>query len=57
MSIIRYTQKNLSTTYDMQIQEVASLSGFNSLSSFISSFKLNEGITPKQWKQRYVDIL
>ena len=42
---------------DMQIQEVASLSGFNSLSSFISSFKLNEGITPKQWKQRYVDIL
>lgn len=39
---------------DMQIQEVASLSGFNSLSSFISSFKLNEGITPKQWKQRYV---
>ena len=42
---------------DMQIQEVASLSGFNSLSSFISSFKLNEGITPKQWKQRYVDPL
>ena len=40
---------------DMQIQEVASLSGFNSLSSFISAFKLNEGITPKQWKQRYVD--
>ena len=42
---------------DMQIQEVASLSGFNSLSSFISAFKLNEGITPKQWKQRYVDAL
>ena len=40
---------------DMQIQEVASLSGFNSLSSFISAFKFNEGITPKQWKQRYVD--
>ena len=31
---------------DMQIQEIASLSGFNSLSSFISAFKLNEGITP-----------
>ena len=42
---------------DMQIQEVASLSGFNSLSSFISAFKFNEGITPKQWKQRYVDAL
>ncbi len=42
---------------DMQIQEVASLSGFNSLSSFISAFKLNEGITPKQWKKRYVDAL
>ena len=42
---------------DMQIQEVASLSGFNSLSSFISAFKFNEGITPKQWKQRYVDPL
>ena len=40
---------------EMQIQEVASLVGFNSLSSFISSFKLNEGITPKQWKQRYVE--
>lgn len=38
---------------DMQIQEVATLTGFNSLSSFISAFKLNEGITPKQWKQRY----
>ena len=40
---------------DMQIQEVATLVGFNSLSSFISSFKLNEGITPKQWKKRYVE--
>lgn len=42
---------------EMQIQEVATLSGFNSLSSFISSFKLNEGITPKQWKQRYATPL
>ncbi len=42
---------------NLQIQEVASLVGFNSLSSFISSFKLNEGITPKQWKQRYVNPL
>lgn len=41
----------------MQIQEVASLSGFNSLSSFISAFKLNEGITPKEWKQRYTSVI
>lgn len=40
---------------EMQIQEVATLVGFNSLSSFISSFKLNEGIPPKQWKKRYVE--
>lgn len=38
---------------EMPVQEVASLVGFNSISSFITAFKINQGITPKQWKQLY----
>ncbi|MBU5594082.1 AraC family transcriptional regulator [Amphibacillus sp. MSJ-3] len=50
---IREAKRLLLTNVDLTLKEIASRVGFNSVSHFVATFKSREGMTPKQYREKY----